>query len=62
MIARYPVGTKVKLNTGEVGVVVSQTEDTTHPIIAVLEKNGGLSNIYYNLKKNKNVSVLEIRD
>lgn len=62
IVARYPVGTKVKLNTGEVGVVISQTEDTTHPIIVVLEKNGELSNINYNLKKNKNVSILEIRE
>ena len=62
IIARYPVGTKVKLNTGELGVVISQTEDTTHPIIAVLEKNGELKNVYYNLKKNKDISILEIRD
>lgn len=62
IIARYPVGTKVKLNTGEIGVVISQTEDTTHPIIAVLEKNGELKNVYYNLKKNKNISILEIRN
>lgn len=62
IIARYPVGTKVKLNTGEVGVVITQTEDTTHPIIAVLEKSGELNNVYYNLKKNKTISILEIRD
>lgn len=62
IIARYPVGTKVKLNTGELGVVICQTEDTTHPIIAVLEKNGELNNVYYNLKKNKTISILEIRD
>lgn len=62
IIARYPVGTKVKLNTGEVGVVISQTEDTTHPIIAVVEKSGELNNVYYNLNKNKNISILEIRD
>ena len=62
IIARYPVGTKVKLNTGEIGIVISQTEDTTHPIIAVIEKNGEVSNVYYNLKKNKNISILEIRD
>lgn len=62
IIARYPVGTKVKLNTGEIGVVISQTEDTTHPMVAVLEKSGELNNVYYNLKKNKNVSILEIRE
>lgn len=62
IIARYPVGTKVKLNTGEIGVVISQTEDTTHPIVAVLDNIGEISNIYYNLKKNKNVSILQIRE
>ena len=62
IIARYPVGTKVKLNTGEIGIVISQTEDTTHPIIGILEKDGTLTGVYHNLKKNKNVSILEIRD
>ena len=62
IIARYPVGTKVKLNTGETGVVISQTEDTIHPIIAVINKDGILNDVYYNLKKNKNVSILEIRE
>lgn len=62
IIARYPVGTKVKLNTGEVGVVISQTEDTTHPIIAVLDESGVLSSTYHNLKKDKSVSILEIRE
>lgn len=62
IVARYPVGTKVKLNTGELGIVITQTEDATHPIIAVLQKNGELNNVYYNLQKNKAISILEIRD
>lgn len=62
IIARYPVGTKVKLNTGEMGIVISQTKDTTHPIVAVLEKSGKLTGTYHNLKKDKNVSILEIRE
>ena len=62
IIARYPVGTKVILNTGEVGVVISQTDDTTHPMVTVLDKAGEISTTYYNLKKDKNVSILEIRD
>lgn len=62
IIARYPVGTKVKLNTGNNGIVISQTEDTTHPIVAVLNEDGTLSSTYYNLKKDKKVSILGIKE
>lgn len=36
-IARYPVGTTVKTNAEEEGVVVSQTVDPENPIIMILE-------------------------
>ena len=62
MIARYPVGTKVKLNTGNDGVVVSQTEDANHPIVAELKEDATLSGIYYNLKKDKKVFILGIKE
>ena len=62
MIARYPVGTKVKLNTGTDGIVVSQTEDANHPIVAELKEDATLSGIYYNLKKDKKVFILEIKE
>jgi len=62
IIARYPVGTKVKLNTGNDGIVVSQTEDANHPIIAVLNEDGTISSIYHNLKKDKNVFILGIKE
>ena len=62
IIARYPVGTKVKLNTGNNGVVISQTEDTSHPIVAVLNEDGTLSSTYHNLKKDKKVSILGIKE
>ena len=62
IIARYPVGTKVKLNTGSNGVVVSQTEDANHPIVAVLNADGTLSCNYHNLKKDKKVSILGIKE
>ena len=62
IIARYPVGTKVKLNTGSDGIVVSQTEDANHPIIAVLNEDGTLSNTCHNLKKDKNVFILGIKE
>ncbi len=62
IIARYPVGTRVKLNIGNDGVVVSQTEDANHPIVAVLKEDGTLSGIYYNLKKDKKVFILGIKE
>ena len=62
MIARYPVGTKVRLNTGDTGVVITQTEDTIHPIVAVLNEDETIGENYYNLKKNKNVSILTIME
>lgn len=62
IVARYPVGTKVKLNTGSNGIVISQTEDTTHPIVAVLNENGTLSSTYHNLKKDKKISILGIKE
>lgn len=62
IVARYPVGTKVKLNTGEIGIVISQTQDTSHPIIGVLNRDEMLGSVYYNLKRNKRVSILEIRE
>lgn len=62
IVARYPVGTKVRLNTGETGVVISQTEDTNYPIVAALQEDETISETYYNLKKNKNVSILGIKE
>ena len=62
MIARYPVGTKVRLNTGDTGVVITQTEDTIHPIVAVLNEDETIGENYYNLKKSKNVSILTIME
>ena len=62
IVARYPVGTKVKLSTGGNGIVISQTEDTTHPIVAVLNEDGTLSSTYHNLKKDKKISILGIKE
>ncbi len=58
IVARYPVGTKVKLTTGEKGIVVSQTRDTNHPKIMVLTKDGMVTDTYYDLMQNKKVSIL----
>lgn len=62
IVARYPVGTKVKLNIGCNGIVIAQTEDTNHPIVAELNGDGTLSSSYHNLKKDKNVFILSIKE
>lgn len=62
IVARYPVGTKVKLNIGCNGIVIAQTEDTNHPIVAELNEDGTLSSIYHNLKKDKKVFILSIKE
>ena len=56
MIARYPVGTKVKLNVGDVGVVVQQTEDPQKPVVMTLDEQMKK----YNLKLEKDISILAI--
>lgn len=33
LVARYPVGTRVRLNTGESGIVLKQTENSIRPVI-----------------------------
>lgn len=60
LVARYPVGTMVKLNTNENGIVISQTEDSAHPIINVLDENEELTDIQYNLHKDKKVNILQV--
>lgn len=60
MVAYYPVGTKVKLSTGEVGVVISQTEDSIKPVIAVLNEKENMTDIKYELNNNRKISILQI--
>lgn len=60
LVARYPVGTMVKLNTNENGIVISQTEDSAHPIINVLDENDELTDIQYDLQKDKKVNILQV--
>lgn len=62
IIARYPVGTKVRLNTGEDGIVVSQTQDSIHPIVSVLDKDEKICDIQYNLDKCRKVTILQVMD
>lgn len=60
IIARFPVGTKVKLNTGETGIVIEQTKDPIRPVIAVVNSNQKLTDIRYYLCKNKDISILQV--
>ena len=62
IVARYPVGTKVKLSIGCDGIVVCQTKDNSHPIVAELREDGTITERYHNLKKDKNVSILGIKE
>lgn len=62
LIARYPVGTKVRLNTGEVGIVIMQTENSIRPVIEVLDESDKLTGIRYSLDKNKKVSILQVEE
>lgn len=62
LVARYPAGTKVRLNTGEVGVVLSQTGNSIRPVIGVLNKEGELTEVRYRLDKNKKVSILQVEN
>lgn len=62
-IARYPVGTTVKTNAEEEGVVVSQTVDSENPIIMIFgnENNGKLMlHNRLNLMLDKNILILQV--
>lgn len=60
MVAYYPAGSIVKLNTGETGLVISQTENSIRPVIRVLDAKKQITDVTYDLVKNKKVSILEI--
>ena len=60
MVAYYPAGTMVKLNTGETGFVVSQTENSIRPVIRMVDEKGKVTDKTYDLLKDKKVSILEI--
>lgn len=62
LVARYPVGTKVRLTTGEIAIVITQTGNSIRPVIAVLDELGNMSGIRYSLEKNKKVSILQVEE
>lgn len=53
IVAYYPVGTKIRLNTGETGIVVCQTDNSIRPVVAVLDQDNQMTEIRYDLAKNK---------
>lgn len=53
MMGIFPVGTVLKLDTGEVGLVTHQTRDLMHPRVLLLTKFDGSE------KENADVSLLE---
>ncbi len=60
LVARYPVGTRVRLNTGESGIVLKQTENSIRPVSRILDEEDRWTEKIYQLNKNKNVSILQV--
>ena len=56
IVAYYPVGTKIRLNTGETGIVVCQTDNSIRPVVAVLDQDNQMTEIRYDLAKIKNIN------
>lgn len=56
MAARYPVGTKTELNTGQKAVVIEQTSDPVRPIVMMLDHKMEKCN----LKLEKDISIQKI--
>lgn len=61
-VAKYPVGTTVKTNFENEGVVISQTIDPENPIIMLLDEeiDGSTSINKLNLMLEKNISILQV--
>ncbi len=62
MVARYPIGTRLRLNTGENAVVIMQTEDSTHPVVTVLDQEENITDLQYDLNKSRKVTILQVID
>lgn len=62
MIAKYPVGTTVKTNEEENGVVISQTNDPNYPVIMFLdaEMRCETSRQKLNLEEERNISIQQV--
>lgn len=62
LVGRYPVGTKVRLTSGELGIVVSQTDNSIRPVIGVLDEDEQLTEVRHNLSKSKKISILQVEE
>lgn len=62
LVGRYPVGTKVRLTSGELGIVISQTDNSIQPIIGVLDEKEQLTDIRYELNREKQISILQVEN
>ena len=62
LVGRYPVGTKVRLTSGELGIVISQTDNSIRPVIGVLDAAGELTDTRYELTKSKKISILQVEE
>jgi hypothetical protein len=60
LVARYPVGTRLKLSTGETSVVLRQTTDSIRPVVGVLDDNHRMTDKRYSLDKETRIGVLQI--
>lgn len=63
MVARYPVGTQVKTNEQEDGIVISQTMEPEKPIILVIDDkkiDSEKKEKEYNLMLEKHISILPV--
>ena len=60
LVALYPVGTKLKLNTDETGIVMSQTNSSIRPLIGIIDEEGNMTGQFYNLLNQKNISILQV--
>lgn len=63
MVAMYPIGTKVRTNENEIGVVISQNEDfTNRPVLRIIsDKNGNNLQCPYtkDLLKSLNIFIVD---
>lgn len=58
VVARYPVGTRVRLSTGELGVVTSQTGNPIRPEVSV-PGGEGRAPARYDLDREEGISILQ---
>jgi putative nucleotidyltransferase with HDIG domain len=58
LVAKYPVGTTVKTNEEEQGLVISQTKDPAKPIIIIIDTKEENKVRKYNLMLEKDISIV----